>query len=186
MLHNTNHLCLLLLPSNEEADKIELKYLLNFPISSYLISYVAHNCSSLLLFFPSLSVLLLMSFLSPCLSRTPVWPTSVRLVFRPLTILQWAPCQLASALNSFAPSACCQNSPHQSGTLALWKPVPIRLSSGTLYPFAFVFYHSSFGLTFSVNLLACRPSVTCLPFYLYLYLSPLPYFYSSTQTLELN
>lgn len=40
--------------------------------------------------------------------------------------------------SSFAPSACCQNCPHQSGTPAPWTPVPIRLSSGTLYPFAFL------------------------------------------------
>lgn len=112
---------------------------------------------SLCLFTPSDGLRLAHICPSVCLgpSRAP----------RPLTILQRASCQLASALNPpppFAPSACCQNCPHQSGTAAPWTPVPIRLSSGALYPFALLFCGSLFGLTFPGNLLAPHPSATLL------------------------
>lgn len=83
-----------------------------------------------------------LAHICPSVCQVPSW------VSRPLTILQRASCQLAPALNStllVAPSACCQNCPHQSGTLAPRTPVPIRLSSGTFYPSALVFYCSSFG-----------------------------------------
>lgn len=161
--------------------------MLNFPISSHLIS--SHHILSHLIFCTLSHILLNTAavcccFFPPCLfsfschfflsesaghqsgPHLSVW------CLGPSPFFSGPPASWLQPLiqpSSFAPSACCQNSPHQSGTPALWKPVPIRLSSGTLYPF--VFYHSSFGLTFSLNLLACRPSVTCRPFYLHLYSS---------------
>lgn len=117
--------------------------------------------------FPALVIIL---FFPP--QPDSAWPTSVRLFvwyhlecLGPSPFFSGPPASWLQPLiqpSSFAPSACCQNCPHQSGTLAPWTPVPIRLSSGTLYPFALVSYRSLFGLTFSVNLLARHPSATVL------------------------
>lgn len=182
------------LEMQRRADKIALKYFYFISPSRlvlshllYTFSYIAQNCSSLLLFFSHTCLFSLSChFFLPASAGHQSGPHLSVWCLGPSPFFSGPPASWLQPLirpSSFAPSACCQNSPHQSGTLALWKPVPICLSSGTLYPFAFVFYRSSFGLTFSVNLLACRPSATCLPCYLHLYLSSLPYFYSSTQTL---
>lgn len=175
------------LQMQKEADKIEPKYSAKFPhlissnlISSHLLytfSYIAQHCSSLLLFFsPPCLFSFSCHFFLPESAGHQSGPHLSVWCLGPSPFFSGPPASWLQPLirpSSFAPSACCQNSPHQSGTPAPWKPVPIRLSSGTLYPFCFLslfIWADLFPESFSLSSFCYMPTILLASLFIFLFL----------------